>query len=339
MRYPSATMAAVNVSVVIPTYNRRARLALVLDALQHQSARPEQFEVVIVDDGSSDGTSSWVRSQSFPFAVQLLTQPNAGPAAARNKGVAAAHGRIVLFIDDDLVPGPDLISEHLRCHAEEESVAVIGPLLSLPGYAQPWVAWEQEKVEKQYLSMLRGDWKPTFRQFWTGNASVARELVLQVGGFDTSYLRAEDIELAARLAQRGVRFRFNPAASGIHHAERSLASWSKMHRAYGKLEMSIHGRFGEDNALNVLAHNWNRRHATTRALVSFCLGRPRVTAAAAQLLSAGIRLAAPLPLGRLARGGCSLLANLLYWDGVAEAVGVDGLRAIFVRPLKPDYGS
>jgi len=85
--------------------------------------------------------------------------------------------------------------------------------------------------------------------------------------------------------------------------------------------------------------NWNRRHATTRALVSFCLGRARVTAAAAQLLSAGIILAAPLPLGRLARGGCSLLANLLYWDGVAEAVGVDRLRAIFVRPLQPDYGT
>ena len=70
----------------------------------------------------------------------------------------------MLFIDDDLVPNPDLIAEHLRLHRAESGIAVIGPLQSLPHYAQPWVAWEQAMVEAQYSAMKRGDWAPSFRQ-------------------------------------------------------------------------------------------------------------------------------------------------------------------------------
>jgi glycosyltransferase involved in cell wall biosynthesis len=295
--------------------------------------------VVIVDDGSTDGTAAWLEGQSFPFVHRLISQGNSGPAAARNRGVQAARGPLVLFIDDDLVPGPELVREHLKVHAQEERIAVIGPLLSLPRYRQPWVAWEQAKVERQYAAMLRGDWKPSFRQFWTGNASVARDLVLEAGGFDSAYARAEDIELAARLAQRGVRFRFNPAAGGLHHAERSLASWSRMHRAYGQLELSIHGRFGHDNALDTLADNWSHLHAATRRLVTICVGRPRLTAAMERLLTAQIEAATTLRLERFARVGCSLLANVLYWSGAAEVLGAEGLRAVFVRPLRPGFGT
>jgi len=328
----------IDLSIIIPTFNRRRRLALVLEALARQSA-PGRFEVVVVDDGSSDGTAAELESRSFAYPITLIRQVNSGPAAARNRGVQAARGRIVLFIDDDLVPGPDLVGEHLRSHAEESGIAVIGPLLSLPRYRQPWVAWEQEKLEKQYAAIRRGDWKPSFRQFWTGNASVARQTLLEAGGFDTSYARAEDVELAARLALRGIHFRFNPKASGLHHAERSLASWSKMHRAYGRLEISIHGRFGRDNALDTLADNWVHLHAANRALVSFSLGRPRFTAAAERGLAAAILALSALRAGRPARIACSFLANILYWNGVAEALGVGDLRAAFLRPLKPQLGT
>ncbi len=336
--YSAAVTGSVDLSIVIPTYNRRARLSLVLEALSRQSVR-DRFEVVIVDDGSTDGTAAWLEKQAFPFPKQLISQRNSGPAAARNRGVQAARGRLVLFIDDDLVPDPQLVEEHLRVHAGEERVAVIGPLRSLPRYRQPWVTWEQQKVEKQYVAMLRGDWKPSFRQFWTGNASVARDSILEAGGFDPKYARAEDIELAARLAQRGVRFRFNPKAGGLHHAERSLASWSNMHRAYGRLEISIHGRFGHDNALDTLADNWSHLHALTKALVTACVGRPLLTAAVERLLTAQVRTATALRLERTARIGCSLLANVLYWSGAAEVLGVEGLRAVFVRPLRPGFGT
>ncbi|HZX95199.1 MAG TPA: glycosyltransferase [Myxococcales bacterium] len=331
--------ADTEITVVIPTYNRRARLALVLDALSRQSIAPGRFEAVVVDDGSQDGTLAWLGQQSFPFAFRAVSQANAGPAAARNRGLREARGELLLFLDDDVVPGPALIEEHLRSHRQETGIAVIGPLLSLPRYRQPWVAWEQDKLEKQYAAMLRGDWKPSFRQFWTGNASVARGLVVEAGGFDTSLTRAEDIELAARLALRGLRFRFNPAASGVHHAERSLESWSRMHRSYGQVEVSIHGRLGHENALDTLADNWSHLHPATKSLVKACIGRPRLTAAAERTLTAGIRGAAAAGLERAARAGCSLLANVLYWSGAGQALGVEGVRALFSRPLRPGFGT
>jgi glycosyltransferase involved in cell wall biosynthesis len=331
-------MTGPEISVVIPTFNRRERLALVLDGLARQTLPGQRFEALVVDDGSTDGTAEWLAHRSYPFALRPLRQSNAGPAVARNAGVQAASARVVLFLDDDVVPEPPLLQEHAATHASGEEVAVIGPLGSLARYRQPWVAWEQAKIERQYAAMQRGDWAPTYRQFWTGNASVPRQLVLEAGGFDAKFLRAEDIELGARLAQRGVRFVFKPAAATLHHAERSLQSWSNMHRAYGRLELSIHGRFGRDAALNTLRNNWHRLRAATRTLVSACLGRERATAAACAILSSSIRAAAAVGSDAPGRAACSALANVLYWDGVRESLGNAELKALFVRPAGPDGG-
>ncbi len=332
-------MSGVAVSVIVPTFNRRERLALVLQALSRQTTPPESFEAVVVDDGSTDGTDSWLAAQRFPFRLRLIRQQNAGPAAARNAGVGAAAGRLVLFLDDDVVPEPQLIAEHLRSHQAEPGCGVIGTLSSLPSYRQPWVAWEQEKVARQYRAMLNGIYPPTYRQFWTGNASVERSLVLEAGGFDGSYKRAEDIELAARLAQRGVRFRFNPAASGLHHAERSLASWEGMHLQYGRLEMAIHGRFGEEIALTTLANNWHGLHPATRALVSACSRSRPARVAASWTLRASIMAVTAAGAHRVARVACSLLANVNYWEGVRQVLGTAGLRAIFRRQPGMDAGT
>jgi GT2 family glycosyltransferase len=286
--------------------------------------------VVVVDDGSTDGTADWLASRKTPFALQIHRQANSGPANARNRGVQAARARTVVFIDDDVVPRPALLEEHLKSHAAEPDVAVIGPLLSLPHYPQPWVAWEQVQVERQYQAMREGKWRPTFRQFWTGNASVAREHVLGAGGFNPDFLRAEDIELATRLEQRrGVRFRFNPEAAGDHHAERSLHSWSRMHEAYGRLEKTIFSRLGEENALDLLAGNWSTLHPLTRALVRACLESPLRKRATAAALRQAIRAGALLPTASVAHRACSALANLLYWTSAAEA----DVRAVLDRAL------
>ncbi|HEX3596477.1 MAG TPA: glycosyltransferase family A protein, partial [Polyangiaceae bacterium] len=103
-------------SVVMPTYNRKARLLRVLSALGRQTADTKHFEVVIVDDGSTDGTSDAVRATSHPFALRLLQQKNGGPARARNTGVDAASGKLILFLDDDVEPLPELVGEHLSSH-------------------------------------------------------------------------------------------------------------------------------------------------------------------------------------------------------------------------------
>lgn len=326
-------MTTRRLSVVIPTYNRRERLALVLAALERQTTPAGQFEVVVVDDGSTDDTSDWLKQRSTAYVLRSLRLSNGGPARARNAGVEAAEGEIVLFIDDDVVPGPELVAEHLRLHDAEADLVVIGPLGSLPRYAQPWVAWEQAKVEEQYRSMERGEWAASFRQFWTGNASVAREHVVAAGGFDVTLLRGEDVELGARLQERGLQFRFNPRARTLHHAERSLESWEGAHASYGKAEVAIFGKFGEDNLLETLSGNWGRLNPMTRWFVFGCLGRPLRHSAARLLLRSHLRVAQRVPLPLLSEQVCSVLANLLYWQASSETLGPE--RAAVVLGKRP----
>ena len=323
--------AVPRVSVIIPTYNRKDRLAIVLGGLDRQTAPPEAFEVVIVDDGSSDGTTEWISAQRRRYAIRGIRQANGGPARARNAAIAAAEGSLLLFIDDDIEPTPPLVAEHLASHDAEAKIVVTGPMASLPHYRQPWVAWEQAKIEAQYAAMERGDWHPTYRQFWTGNASIARQAVLDAGGFDPNYLRAEDIELGRRLHARGFRFRFNPRARGLHHAERTLESWENVHRSYGRLEVDILAQAGEEDVTDVLAGNWLRVHRLTRALVERCAGNPKSTAAVGAALKALIRTemvtSAPLGAGR----ACSVLANLHYWQACFDALGKARTAEVFRR--------
>ena len=94
------------VSVVIPTYNRVRRLEWVLRALAEQTVDPLDFEVVVVSDGSTDGSESVVLGLTMPYKLTVVSQPNSGPAVARNTGVSRAAGELIVFLDDDVVPSP-----------------------------------------------------------------------------------------------------------------------------------------------------------------------------------------------------------------------------------------
>lgn len=309
------------ISVVIPTFNRRLRLAKVLSALAAQDCGGALFETVIIDDGSRDGTAEWLEGQRYPFEVQLIRQANRGPAHARNAGIDRAAGSLILFLDDDVVPAPELVSEHLRSHEAEKDVVVLGPLCSLEYYAQPWVAWEQAKLEAQYAAMMNGEWEPSYRQFWTGNASVAREHLIAAGKFDTKFLRGEDVELGLRLSVRGLRFRFNPRARGLHHAERTLESWENAHRSYGKLEVRMLENRGPEEVVAFLAGNWGRMDPKARLLVGLCIGNPRRYALATALLRRWLELSEQMRPAILTDKVLSALANLLYWQASTEALG------------------
>src|SRR5947209_6658963 len=116
------------VSIVIPTFNRRGLLRTTLEALARQTYPADQFEALVVSDGSSDGTDSMTESyaREAPYRLRLITQGNAGPSRARNRGVQEAIGDVVLFLDDDIESCPDLVGAHAGHHAGAEDVAVLG---------------------------------------------------------------------------------------------------------------------------------------------------------------------------------------------------------------------
>lgn len=316
------------VSVVIPTYNRRQRLALVLEAIGAQTVPAEKIEVVVVDDGSTDDTSAWLAEATFPFRLRFEAQANSGPAAARNRGVRAAQAELILFLDDDVVPDPALIEAHRESHADAAGdVVVLGTLSSLPEYKQPWVAWEQIQLEKQYAAMVRGDYAPTFRQFWTGNASVSRARLLEAGLFDTSLKRGEDVELGRRLAAAGVGYVFNVRARGLHHAERSLKSFCSAHASYGEMEVNLFDAAPE-GADRYLAGNWHRLHPAQRAVLTALLVHSTVASSAAKTICAYLESGVARRTPRFNRAACSLLANVLYWDSSKRTLGPDRFRRL-----------
>jgi len=267
------------VSVVIPTFNRLDRIARVLDAFGRQTIGFDQFEIIVVCDGSTDGTEAYLKALTHPAALRPIFQSNRGPAAARNAGAAIAEGEFIVFVDDDVVPGPRLLEEHLLRHrASAGLVAVIGPLLTPTDFRlSPWVAWEQAKLERQYDAMLRGRWEPTARQFYTGNASIRRDVFLDLGGFDEHFRRAEEVEFAYRLAARGGKFIFTMAAEGVHYAERSFTSWLDIAASYGRHDAVFARDRGQTWLYESIRWEFGVRRLPLRLLTKACLGRPRLS--------------------------------------------------------------
>lgn len=315
------------ISVVIPTYNRLVSLRRVLAGLGGQSLAADRFEVIVVSDGSTDGTDDHLRQARYPFRLELLSQPNAGPAAARNNGVARASGELILFLDDDVLPVPELLARHRAAHAAAGQPAVVfGPLVTPDDFRmQPWVRWEQDRLAEQYADMAAGRWEPTARQFFTGNASLGRRYILEAGGFDTRFRRAEDVELAYRLAGRGLRFVFAPEAVGLHYATRSFRSWLATPYAYGRNDVLFALDKGHSWLLPLIEDEFGSRHALVRALVGVCLGRPRATAAMSAALRGAAVACGWLGLAGPASRAYGALFNLHYYQGFADELRCRGL--------------
>ncbi|MEO1001665.1 MAG: glycosyltransferase [Cyanobacteria bacterium J06638_7] len=201
-------------SVVIPTYNRLPILRKCLAALEAQ--RLEQpvsgFEVVLVDDGSSDDTVAWIEAQrqALPH-LRLVRQEHGGPALGRNRGVNTARGEVVVFIDSDLVVRPDFLVQHARALAADWSRQ--GNRLSFTyGAVVNTANFDNPSSERHKLRDL------SWAYFATGNVAIERQLLQRAGLFDTAFRLYgwEDLELGERLRRLGVRLVRCPAAVGYH---------------------------------------------------------------------------------------------------------------------------
>jgi GT2 family glycosyltransferase len=309
-------------SVVVATFNRRAGLQRLLASLAEQTLPAEQFEVVVVDDGSTDGTVEATRVLAVPYARRVLEQPHSGaPAAGRNLGVANARGDIIVFLDDDVVPTPDLLERHVQAHGSDRDSVVIGPMLPPGDWPRPpWVRWEEEKLLEQYRAMSAGEFECTPRQFFTANASLRRGQFLDAGGFDLRFKRAEDVELAYRLRNLGARFMFEPRAQIWHYASRSFAAWCRTPYQYGRYDVAMDGNDGQE-AWECATHEFHGRHLATRLLTRLCVGHPGRLRTTVAVLGLCVRAADRMGMWRVTSLALSALFSLLYWQGAADELG------------------
>lgn len=213
-----------SLSVVIPTKDRADALARTLDALEAQRATAASFDVVVVDNGSSDSTLAQVREREGRAALplRLLEQPDGGPAAARNAGAAACQGEVLLFLGDDTEPADEnLLQDHLDLHAArpEASYGVLGRITWTPRVpVTPFMRWlENGGPQFHYCDLAAGP-VDAASYFYSSHASVKRPLFEQVGGFDVRFPTAavEDTELGVRLADTGLELDYHPELLVLH---------------------------------------------------------------------------------------------------------------------------
>ncbi len=202
-------------SVVIPTYNRLPILTKCLRALEDQQYDSQiiaGYEVVVVDDGSTDGTIAWLQQNAAEFPhVRLLEQAHKGPSAARNLGVEAATGDTIIFIDSDLVVTDAFLQAHAALLWEHQQTLghdrffTYGRVVNTANFDEPTA--EPYKVT---------DFSAAF--FATGNVAIAKHWLLEAGLFDTGFQLYgwEDLELGVRLKNLGLKLIKAPAAVGYH---------------------------------------------------------------------------------------------------------------------------
>ena len=243
-------------SVIIPTYNRREVLRRCLDALAAQTEPAGCFEIVVGDDGSTDGTAAMVTAWAAGAAVHVryFHQLNAGANAARNAAIRLAIAPILLIINDDTIAVPGLLAAHLAMHRAhpDEAVCVLGCMTISPDLPPSlFAALHHDASFRQFAGRTELGWDA----FFTCNLSVKRGFLLRHGLFDEELRWHEDIELGERLVPHGLRLLYCPEALGLHHhflAEpdylqiavregRSLAQWHLKRRAAGQPDNSVVG--------------------------------------------------------------------------------------------------
>ncbi len=210
--------APLMLSVVMSTYNRRDLLvSRTLPAIFNQGLPVDEFEVIVIDDGSTDGTAAALRELRPACAFRIIEQLNRGPSAARNNGIRAAHGDLLLFVDDDIICGPGLFKQHVAAHASSEPRVVYGSIFLAPGtppsvlkYANE--AWYEKYNKDNADPESRHGLKVPHDTFLISNSSIPRVTLAACGGFDESMPAREDFELGLRLAKMGVPFHYLPAA-------------------------------------------------------------------------------------------------------------------------------
>jgi glycosyltransferase involved in cell wall biosynthesis len=219
------------ISVVIPTYNRADIVKKALQAYALQSGHHDILEVVVVDDGSKDHTRTTVLglSGNYPLDLRYLHQENQGLSAARNLAIREARGDLILFGDDDIIPGPHMVAEHAEWHRRnpEVNVGVLGYVTYSPEVRPtPFMMWGNNNGPQFAFACLTPGAEVEYSCAGFYNTSLKVDFLRRNGTFDEGFRQFgwEDVELSYRLHQRGYRVLYNPVAAGYHYKFESFAN-------------------------------------------------------------------------------------------------------------------
>jgi glycosyltransferase involved in cell wall biosynthesis len=245
------------VSVVIATFNRADIIPVTLRHLAEQTLHPSEFEVIMVDDGSTDNTEEVVQSiqKKIQYSLKYFKHPNKGICFTQNRGIRAARAPIVCLIADDIFFSPRALETCIESHElhPEPNVAIMGKVLQSPELANISVflkKWDPFKFRhlKKYSEL-------PYYLFWACNISFKKDFMLEHGMFSETLVTGggnahEDVELGYRLSKHGLRILYNEKAFAEHHHVQTLEqiihkaclrghSWAKFRRYVDEPEITV----------------------------------------------------------------------------------------------------
>ncbi len=195
------------VTVQICSRNRKELLKRAIEALFVQTFPVSEFEVIVVNDGSTDGTDQMLRelAKESPCEILSIYQEHSGLAAGRNKAIKKARGKYIIFIDDDIIADKHFIEEHVKSHEKYPKSIIMG-----------WVNHTAD-LERRIPRFTMADISTSY--FWTSNVSLETKYLFEVGLFDEDFKEYgwEDLELGRRLKKHGLKRRFNFKAIVFHY--------------------------------------------------------------------------------------------------------------------------
>jgi len=309
------------ISIVVPTYNRERILSRTLPSLLDQREPGAEYEVIVVVDGSTDGTLGLLGGRDWGPRLRFVSQPNRGLASARNRGAAEAYGELVLFLDDDMIAAPDLVSVHLQEHGVSRAYLILGQMGLADGVRRSFLKqgvedWGREFAERVSVPGYRF----RFGDIHFGHASIARSLFLDLGRFDESFVAFgnEDYDLGFRLIRRGVEPRFAPRAQALQIYDKNLTRWLRDVRSVGRADVVLAGK--HPSIAPELRLSRRETHPLKQMARWSGLAARDPLAPAWTGLAWGLSVAERLAL----RGGVlshaqSLLGERSYWRGVRDA--------------------
>jgi len=213
-----------SVSVILPTYNRAAILRKSLRAYADQCGDHQMLEVLVVDDGSKDCTSTVVEQCQtfFPVSLRYLRQENSGLAAARNHGIRQARGDLILFGDDDIIPSRNMVAEHVAWHRRYPApyVGVLGHVTWAPEVnPTPFMKWSGLYGAQFSFGLFQPGMELDYCHAYFCNTSVKSTFLRKNGIFDENFREYgwEDLELSYRLYRHGFKMLYSGEALGFHY--------------------------------------------------------------------------------------------------------------------------
>ena len=323
-------------SVIIPTYQRREQVVSALGALTRQQAAAS-FEVIVVVDGSRDGSADALRELVVDMSLNVLEQPNRGAASARNRGAAVARGEILLFLDDDMEAHPALLREHARSHSEGADVVLGHIPLHPESRANVLSAAVGAWAEERAVNLVKPTTQLTFYDMLVGQISIRRETFNELGGFDERFTRHgsygnEDLEFGQRILDRGLSVVFNPRAISWQRYDISPREHLRQWRQTGRADV-IFARKRPDLASSIFVARGSAsrmfRLIWRPTLVLPGVGAVLDAATHWSALAIGARPAGGTALGLLHRS-FRWVRTLGYWRGVRDAGGIPRPRTVRV---------